>query len=90
MSPQLIKISKKRFLVKFPYHVVCDLTVGMAITSNMRDLFGKSVRFSGETNDTAGTKRMDSAEMTKAFPLDVSLIKNQGLNPKDYILVELI
>lgn len=77
------------FAVKFPFHMVTEMTLGRAIPSGfMRQvtLNNEQVRFAVETAEEAGTKRADSVEVRRAMPAEVALLEAQVENLRDYVI----
>lgn len=83
---RLIDLTDGYFALLFPYHIVSDMTVSMALPKG----FKKQVNYKHEDKETAGKHRMDSNVIERGFPIEVAMAKSLRLKLSNYILIKAI
>ena len=83
--PQYYDLLDGAWAILFPYHVVTDHTLFLALP---RHLKGKEVKYKQETLNTAGRFRMDSEEIKNAFPIETAFMIQADLPLEKYVLVK--
>lgn len=90
---EVVTLYNDVYAVKFPYAVVTEMTLAKAIPLKVRQGFVKSrleIKFAGETLETAGTKRANSDEIHKAFPVETALLKQQVADLAEWVIFKVV
>jgi hypothetical protein len=87
---RLIPLYDNVYAVRFPYAIVTEMTLSMAIPHTFRrDLRNQTIKFALEDQSTAGTKRADCTEIRKCFPAEVALLESRGVDLSMYVIFKL-
>jgi hypothetical protein len=89
----LVRLGGNVYAIRFPYYMVTERTVSMALPSTLKlefTLRPLRVRFSAETEETAGTMRADSEAVARAFPVEIALLRKKVADGemKRYIIIK--
>jgi hypothetical protein len=77
---RIIPLYDDVYAVKFPYAMVTERTVSMALPHDFRREVGQkqmTIKFAAETESEAGTKRANCAQIQKVFPAELAILRSQ-------------
>lgn len=83
---EAIDLADGRYALRFPYHMVTEMTVFYALPKELKQ---STVKFSAESASEAGKRRMDSDVIEKNFPIECAMLRQMGKNLNEYIIISI-
>ncbi len=90
---KVIDLYDNVFAVEFPYAIVTERTLSMAIPHDFRRGIiqnQQTIKFAEEDQATAGTKRADCKEMAKIFPAEVAILSSMVKDLSKYVIFKVV